>query len=184
MKIILLTALIVLMLANASLAAAYEWPEYHNAATGLSFRYPPAMRIRERSGRDFGLPPDLVIIDLLGDTPANPDSIALRFEVSPKSETPQTAEENIQRAFEQHLADHDQRASLKTIYLGGQEALESVACGRAVCHWGVSIFRPHQCSISTLLGGNDANEAQPPPRDGTFPLLSIIKTVHFDAPRR
>jgi hypothetical protein len=138
------------------------------------------MQVRERSARDpFGLSPDLVIVDLVGDTPAN-RSIALRFECSAGTTTPKQAADNIQKAFGQHASDPDPRDSLKAIYLDGHEALESVACGRAACFWRVSFLQPGRCDVFSLLGGADANDAARPPRDGTFPLLSILKTVHFE----
>src|SRR5579863_7208348 len=58
-----------------------EWKEYRNTVTGLTFKYPATMRARERSASEFGLAPGLVIIDVVGDTPMNPKSIVLRFEV-------------------------------------------------------------------------------------------------------
>ncbi len=164
---------------NRGPGASAQWQEYRNAATGLSFKYPPTMRVLERSARAFGLSPDLVIIDLVGDTPAN-RSVALRFECSAGTVTPEQATGDIQRAFDQHASDPDPRDSLKAIDLDGHEALESVACGRAACHWRVSFLQPGRCDVFSLLGGADANDAARPPRDGRFPLLSILKTVHFE----
>ncbi|HUY18486.1 MAG TPA: hypothetical protein VMV15_04600 [Candidatus Binataceae bacterium] len=123
-----------------------------------------------------------MIIDLVGDTPAN-RSIALRFECSAGTVTPEQAAAEIQKAFDGHASDPDPRDSVKTIDLDGHEALESVACGRAACHWRVSFLQPGRCDVFSLLGGADANDAGRPPRDGTFPLLSIIKTVHFETPK-
>src|SRR5437773_4926544 len=37
-------------------ASPAEWVPYHNSATGLSFRYPASLRIRERDPRPFRVP--------------------------------------------------------------------------------------------------------------------------------
>src|SRR5713101_1931704 len=51
-------------------AAKGDWRVYRNAKTGLSFRYPPSMRIEERDPAKFGFDdvPD-AIVDLRGDGP-------------------------------------------------------------------------------------------------------------------
>jgi len=164
---------------NRGPGASDQWQEYRNAAIGLSFKYPPTMLVHERSARAFGLSPDLVIIDLVGDIPAN-HSIALRFECSAVTVTPEQATHDIQRAFGQHASDPDPHDSLKAVYLDGHEALESVACERNTCQSTVHFLQPRGCDVFSMLGGADANDRTRPPRDGTFPLLSILKTVHFE----
>ena len=43
-----------------------NWILYHNVATGISFRYPPSLRIHERNVQEFGLPDAELIVDLVG----------------------------------------------------------------------------------------------------------------------
>jgi hypothetical protein len=65
--------------------------------------------------------------------------------------------------------------------IDGHEAVVCVSQGGAATGWSVETLEPRECTILTLLGGADADQAVPPPHDGEFPLLSIIRTVHFTA---
>ena len=152
-----------------------DWLVFRNPATGISFRYPPSLRVRERDPRQFGLPDAKLIVDLVGDTRLNPGTIVLRFIVRAGSVTPQTI------ALRSKLL-RSACKSLDTLTLDGHQALVCVSCGRAACHWGVEVLQPRECTILTLLGGADSDEAQPPPHDGIFPLLSIIATLHIELP--
>ena len=64
------------------------WARYDNRATGLSFRYPRYLRIRERDPRSFGLTEVEEITELLGDTKLNPGTVVLRFMVNRGEATP------------------------------------------------------------------------------------------------
>lgn len=156
------------------------WDSYHNPVTGLSFRYPPSLRIQERDPRSFGLPDAEEITELVGDTKVNPGTVVLRFIVNRGEMTPETAAAKVRTIRERYATDTDPRESLETLQLDGHEALLVVGCGRAACHWSIRILQPHECTILSLLAGADSDEAVPPPHDGIFPLLSIIQSVHFD----
>jgi hypothetical protein len=161
-------------------ANAAGWLSYHNAATGLLFRYPPSLRINERDPQSFGLPDVEEITDLLGDTTLNPGTIALRFIVWRGERTPEMAAAKARDEREKHARpDWDSRESLTTIQLDGHEALVSVGCGRAACHWAVNILQPRDCAIFTMIS-DPIEDTYLPPHDGTFPLLSIIKTVRLE----
>jgi len=161
-------------------ASPAEWVPYHNAATGLSFRYPASLRIRERDPRPFRVPEGGEVTDLVGDTATNPDTTVLRFLVKAGEMTPEIAARRARGLRENHANDTPNRESLTPMQLDGHEALVEVSCGRGACQWYVNLLQPRECTILSLLGGTDANEAFPPPHDGSFPLLSIIRTVHFD----
>jgi hypothetical protein len=161
-------------------ASAADWMTYQSAATGLSFRYPPALRIRERDPESFGLPDVEEITELRGDTKLNPDTVVLRFFVKRGTTTPEAAAAQARAERERHARpDADSRESVTTMELDGHDALVSVGCGRAACHWGVSILQPRVCMILTLIP-EPIEDSLSPPHDGTFPLLSIIKTVHVE----
>jgi hypothetical protein len=150
-----------------------NWIFYHNTATGISFRYPPSLRIQERNVQEFGLPDAELIVDLVGDTAMNPGTVVLRFIVNRGVATPQTVAER-SRIIRKGCQ------STTTMLLDGHQALVCVYSGRAATHWKVEVLYPRECTILTLLAGADSDEASPPPHDGTFPLLSIIKTLHFE----
>ena len=162
-------------------ASPTEWVPYHNSATGLAFRYPPPLRIRERDPRSFGLPDAEEITELVGDTHLNPGTVVLRFIVKRGETTPEMAAAKARATRERYARDTDHRESLSTMQLDGHEALVEVFCGARgpACHWGVNVLQPRDCLILSLLAGADFEEALPPPHDGLFPLLSIIRTVHF-----
>ena len=157
-------------------AAAPAWIKYRNAATGLSFRYPPALKVHERDPQEFGLQEHAVlVVDLVGDTKVNPGTVVLRFIVG-RGELPEAA---VPKRLESLRAGCK---SFSYVPIDGHQAPVCVSCGRAACHWAVEVLQPRECTILTLLGGADADEAEAPPHDGTFPLRSIIETVHFELP--
>jgi hypothetical protein len=166
------SALLVLLMAGSEQAGTQQWIAYHNTPTGLSLRYPPCLRLHEFDGRTLGLLDTDLVVDLVGDTKMNPGTVVLRFIVNRGLATPQIIASE----------SRDIRGGAKsvtTMLLDGHEALVAVSCGRAACHWQVHILQPRKCTILSLLGGTDLHEADFPPHDGFFPLLSIIKTVHF-----
>jgi hypothetical protein len=177
------------------------WREFHDGAIGLSFRYPPSLRVREEKpellippAMDSLPPPDLATaVELVGDTPINRDTTVLRFVVFRQTTTPAMAAEKIKKAFEAQSRLHEDEietapetgrpvcSSLTTMRLDGHEALLRIDCGRAALHWKIIILQPRPCLIYTGLMGSDYVESVPPPHDGMFPLLSIVQTVHIDA---
>lgn len=180
------------------------WREFHDPAMGLSFRYPPSLRVNSpREFRTpavwdpFGLdnPPSdpAEVVELVGDTPVNRGTVVLRFLVYSENTTPEVAAEKVKKAFEFQSRLHEDEvktapetgrpvcSSLSPMQLDGHEALLRIYCGRAAWHWTISILQPRPCRISTGLMGSDYAESVPPPHDGMFPLLSIIRTVHIDA---
>jgi hypothetical protein len=156
-----------------------NWILYHNVATGISFRYPPSLRIHERNVQEFGLPDAELIVDLVGETEMNPGTVVLRFIVNRGVATPQTVAER-SRIIRKGCQ------STTTMLLDGHRALVCVSTvGRAALpRWSVAVLYPRECTILSLLAGADADEANPPPHDGTFPLLSIVKTLHFELPKK
>jgi len=44
-------------------------------------------------------------------------------------------------------------------------------------------LHPRECDIFPMEPGEGFNDNLPPSHDREFPLLSIIKTVHFELPR-
>ena len=167
-------------LAIADPANTSDWIGYHNPLTGLSFRYPAYLRIRERDPRSFGLPNAEEITDLVTDKNVS----VLRFIVNRGETTPETAAAKSRSIREAALSDPDLRESVTFMELDGHEAPVTVSCGRAACHWFVHILQPRECTILSLLTGADADESQASPRDDSFPLLSIINSVHFEVPQR
>ena len=153
-----------------------NWVMYQSAATGLTFRYPPALRIRERDVQEFNFPDTELVVDLIGDTEMNPGSVVLRFIVKRGEATPQTV-----RARTKLLR---QASGSTPISLDGRQAFITTFCVSAGCHWSVEVVEPRECSILSVLAGEDSKESAPPPHDGLFPLLSIIKTLHFEPIRK
>lgn len=151
---------------------AAGWIKFHDLETGLSFRYPADLRLRRRDPRKFGLPRMESIVDLVGDTRSNPGTTVLRFLVSRDHHA---AKERVKRLEELRRACK----KTKAMVVDGHKAVVCISIGRAAIHWSVEILEPRECTILTLLGGADYEQSLPPPHDGEFPLLSIIRTVHF-----
>lgn len=153
-----------------------NWIVYRNAATGLTFQYPPTLRIRERDVEEFNFPDTALVVDLRGDTETNPASVVLRFIVRRGEATPQSI-----RAKSKLLRDSPQS---KSLMLDGHQAFVNVICVSTGCRWTVEVLEPRECTILTGLAGDDSKEAESPPHDGLFPLLSIIKTLHFEPAKK
>lgn len=171
--------LAVLLLAGATdfsaAAQTAHWVQFNDPHTGLSFRHPPSLHVRLRDPQKFGLPNVATIVDLTGNTKLNRGTVVLRFLV--KKGIALAGERAARREF---LG----RACTKTspMAVDGHDAVVCVSRASAAIHWSVEILEPRECTIISLLGGADAGQAAPPPHDGEFPLLSIIRTVHFSVP--
>jgi hypothetical protein len=73
-------------------AAEGDWLVYRNAKNGLSFRYPPSMRVEERDPATFHFDnPSEVIVDLRGDELNNLNIIVMRFMCGGREQTPEMA---------------------------------------------------------------------------------------------
>jgi hypothetical protein len=167
-------------------AAQGDWLVYRNAKDGLSFRYPPSMRIEERNPAKFGFDnvPD-VIVDLRGDGLNNRNVIVMRFICARGQKTPEMAAARVRALRETHPEEDPtgrvSAGAVGSMQVDGHEAIVSCGCGRAACQWSVLTLQPRECDIFPMEPGEGSNDSLPPPHDGEFPLLSIINTVHFES---
>ena len=169
----LLVALaMVCLVALPAFAQRGHWIQFHDPRSGLSFSYPPDLHVRRRDPRNFHLPNVEMIVDLTGNTRLNPGVTVLRFIV--KRGISSAREAAKRRAELRRVC-----AKTSSLSVGGHEAVVCTSRGRAAVHWSVEILQPRQCTILALLGGADYKQSLPPPHDGDFPLLSIIRTVRF-----
>ncbi len=147
--------------------AESDWLVYTNAKNGLSFRYPPSMRVEERdvASFHFDYPPE-AIVDVLG-----PGTI-LRFICAAGVKAPEMAEATFRRFRKQSSEDESPCSSMQ---IDGHEAFVG---GPFNGPWSVNILQPRACDIFPMAGSSDD---APPPHDGKFPLLSIVRTVHFES---
>ncbi len=169
----ILVMLVLACLSPASgVAQTPSWMQFRDPQTGLSFHYPPGLHVRQRDPEKFGLPQVQSIVEIIGDTTLNPGTVVLRFLVH-RGNT--TAAERAKRR------EYLRRVCTKTspMLVDGHKAMVCVSAGSAAAHWSVEILEPRECTILTLLGGAEYEQALPPPHNGEFPLLSIIRTVRF-----
>lgn len=160
-------------------AAEGDWVVYQNTRNGLSFRYPPSMRIEERAPDPFHFDnPSDVIVDLLN----NRDFVAMSFICHPGEKTPEMAAKRARALLETHPEPNStgrvSTGAVGSIQIDGHEAILSCGCGRAACTWSVLTLQPRECGIFPMDPG-DPTERLFPLQDGEFSLLSIIQTVHF-----
>jgi hypothetical protein len=163
-------------------AAEGDWLVYRNAKNGLSFRYPPSMRIEERDPATFGFDnvPD-AIVDLRADGFPVRDFIVVRFICARGEKTPEMAAARARALRAAHPGKNE--STTGSMEVDGHEAIVGCGCpgsGAASCNWGVTILQPRECSIFPMEPGQAFDDRLPPPHDGKFPLLSIINTVHFE----
>jgi hypothetical protein len=159
--------------------ARANWLVYRDAKSGLSFRYPPSLRVEKPDPAKLGLPDDSIVDlrDVVGRKGRH--LIVLRFQCELGEQTPEMAAANAQAFLRQPQGEHSCIPGT-SIKLDSHEAILECGCGwGGSCEWNIEILQPRACSVSP--GGPPArfNDNLPPPHDGHFPLLSILKTVHF-----
>ena len=166
-------------------AAQKDWLLYQNHRTGLSFRYPSTMRIEERDPTTFHFDVvPTVIVDLKGDEPNDPNITPLRIICAEGRKTAEAAGAKARALLRTHPEENSSGrvadGAIGTIQVDGHEAVLSCGCGRAACQYSIQTLQPYECQIFPMVSGEGFFDNYPPPHDGTFPILSIIKTIHFN----
>lgn len=96
----------------------------------------------------------------------------LRFICAAGVKTPEMAVATLRRFRKQSSKDERPCASMQ---IDGHEAFVG---GPFNGPWSVNILQPHACEIFPMA---DLSDDAPPPHDGKLPLLSIVRTVHFES---
>ena len=151
-------------------AAEPNWKSYSNDSKGLSFQYPPYLQMTERSLEDFHVNELVLVLDVM--SPKHPGSPVLRLLVKDYRRNPL-------RATPQGFSSL--RKICKSYFelrLGGRRAADCMTCGRGACQWQIVIPGEMELTIISLLSQGGMGDQ---PRDSTYPLLSIIRTVRFKA---
>jgi hypothetical protein len=139
-----------------------EWTVYRHPI-GVSFRHPRYLRPVSVDVNVFHIEGLVAAIDLVTED----SRVVLRFMVSEPGDNPLAV--NFDRAFLRKVCK-----TYRSLKIGKADAVNCVTCGRGACHWAVHVLGRRQVQIFTSL----ADESdQPGPRDGTFPLLSIIRSL-------
>lgn len=165
-------------------AAADNWLSYRNPKNGLSFRYPPSMRVKELDPVPFHFDvlPEL-IVDLKADEPNNPDITLMRFICARGQKTSAMAASEARALLGTHPRETPggrvAEGAIGSMQVDGNQAIVSCGCGRGACQFSIQTLQPHECRILPMATGEASGDNLPPPHDGAFPLLSIINTVHF-----
>jgi hypothetical protein len=154
------------LLAGSALCAPPKWLSYENPKARLAFQYPPGLRVREAPEElRLGMGAQS-IIDITSGTPA---AVVLRLIVRPTRlrQAPDFA--SLRRGC----------ASSSSIEIDRHPALVGVTCGRGACSWTVHMLEPMRLDILSLTREANLGRTPPAPHDGRFPILSIIRTLHF-----
>ena len=162
------------------------WSFYRDK-DGFSFRYPPSLTVRvdvvpmaHQSWQPDGIHWDREV-SLVGDTPINPRSKVLVFRHV-------MVRTWLGRPFSASLAGRlvQLRKGCDTVNLLQMSKTTGFVCnthGSAAHHWDVYTLAPYVLDISTALGGADSDDGNPPPHDGRFPLLLILRSVSVQLPQ-
>lgn len=165
-------------------AAQGDWLSYRNEKNGLSFRYPRSMRIKELDPASFHLDvvPDL-IVDLQSDDVNNRNITVMRFICARGRKTTEMAASKAGELLATHPIENSSGrvadGAIGSMQVDGRKAIVSCGCGRAACQFRVLTLQPYECQILPMVPGEGSDDNLPPPHDGRYPVLSIIKTVHF-----
>jgi hypothetical protein len=157
-----------------------DWVLYENPSVGLTFRHPPDLRTREaadyvRTGLNAK-----AVIELVGRTEQDPDTIVLRFIVEPFQDPPFRSDWN---SAGEYLA-HERAGCNSSTYLSidGHRALNCVSCGRAACSWMLILVERLRLNILSFADAETfGKRTAMRPHDGRFPILSILRTLHITA---
>lgn len=162
------------------------WLHYNDNTSGLSFRYPPSMQVREDTkdflaSNPFGHIQKIVILEtkeLVVPSVGGPGHTVLVFFVKenrifpdrPWVETFETEQKGCRR-WRSHI-------------INGHRALECISCGSAACDLSIELFDPHRCTIHVdalqegIFGGN-GDFLNQKLYDASLPVPSIIDSIHF-----
>ena len=164
------------------------WLEYHDTASGLTFRYPPSMRVREdtqsfKVDNPYGHIQKIVILETKESVLANVEPGAvLVFFIKDNAIFPE-------RPWVETFETEKKRCrSWRSRTIDGRRALECTYCGSAVCNLRIELFDPQRFTImegnvvwSYATAGGDTDYLTL--HDGHLPMLSIVNTVHFNPPK-
>ncbi len=154
------------ILVGSASGAAPNWISYENPKVGLAFRYPSDLRVREAPEeirREVGAES---IIEI---TSGRPATVVVRFIVRPT---------RIWQAPDLSSLGRGCRSS-SALEIDGYQGLVCVTCGRAACSWTIHMVKPTHLAILSLAREANLGRTPPAPHDGRFPILSIIRTLHF-----
>jgi hypothetical protein len=160
------------------------WLEYDDTTSGLSFRYPSSMRVREdtqsfKVDNPYGHIQKIVVLETKESVLPNvePGEVLIffikdngLFPERPWVETFETERKGCR--------------SWRSRTIDGHRALECISCGSAACNLNIELFDPHRC---TIMEGNlvwsyaaaEGDSTYLKLHDGRLPLLSIVNSVHF-----
>lgn len=178
-----------MLLASATLswsqptsADTAHWLEYNNTSIGFSFRYPSFMTVKEDKllARQMTAQAVETVIDLIAETYAFHEKTPIfRFIVYKRKPANPPAD--------LYWPSDDHRLCKLSRYLNldGHKAFFCESCGglSGRCDWHISILQPRICNMFPMYNGPELDGSHPEkgPQDAGFPILSIIKTVHFRA---
>jgi hypothetical protein len=164
----------------SALCGDSDWVSYENRKVGLTFRHPPELWTREapdyiRAGLDAR-----AVIELVGKTELNPDTIVLRFIIDPFKGPPFKSDS---AGASDYLArERTGCKSSSDLTIDGHRALNCVSCGRGSCSWTVMLAEPVRCNILTFADSETfGKRTAMRPHDSRFPILSILRTLHFSS---
>jgi outer membrane protein assembly factor BamB len=166
---------------NESSNSMHGWLSYHDDQSGLSFRYPPSMRVIKRSPQKISelrsystFPNNLVSITDL----AEGDDFLLYFSLFDNLKPDELIYD--------YRKNHDSGCGFAYhLQIDGHRALACANC-TGVCRWDVHLYEPgRKCEIHVEKPVKMDGKNVPPLSDGAyldgdFPLLSIIRTVHYE----
>jgi hypothetical protein len=132
------------------------------------------MRIKEMDpvSFHFDVVPE-VTVDLRVDEQDYPNAPILRFICAQGRKTPEMAASKVHTLLRIHPKG-------STMQVDDHEAIISCSCGSAACAYSVLTLQPYECEILPMVSKEGFDDYLPP-HDGGYPLLSIIKTVHFES---
>lgn len=183
-KLVAVTVLGLAFTGHPGFCADSDWVVYENPSVGLTFRHPPDLRTTEAADHIRTGLNAKAVIELVGRTEQDPDTIVLRFIIEPFRDPPFKSDWT---GAGDYLA-HERAGCNSSTYLSidGHRALNCVSCGRAACSWTVVLAEPLRCNILTFADAETfGKRTAMRPHDGHFPILSILRTLHFTstAPR-
>ena len=146
-----------------------QWAMYEDKTHGFSFRYPSDLHIVTLEPDPFHIEGLVAAIEL--HTNSKPELDVLRIMVVDPT--------RFRKGMAYPMDLNKLRPicqNYKEFKIGGRTAANCVTCGRAACHWYVYVPGRMEFKIFSMEG--DISE-QREPKNGAYPLLSIIRSFTF-----
>lgn len=150
-------------------AGETSWTTFRNSTLGYSFRYPSDLEVNRPPVANFGIEGLVDVVDLRSVRGRQNVFRVLVVEARGNPRVTVYDPPFLRKVCKTH----------EEFRIDGRLAINCVTCGRASCAW--TVYVPGSREFH-MLSGLTSEREEPRPRDGQFPIRSIIDSFRWHAP--